>query len=55
MLRFHFIDNVNPALATDDLIIWTNLLDTGTHFHADHAPFSDDSLLKTWEFIPCDT
>jgi hypothetical protein len=38
MLRFQLVDNVYPAFATDDLVIWTNFLDTGTHFHADHAP-----------------
>ena len=45
MLRFKFVDNINPALAADNYIIWTNLLDASTHFHADHAPLSDDSLL----------
>jgi hypothetical protein len=46
MLRFELVDNIQTALAADNLIIWTNLFDTCTHFHADHAPLSDDSLLK---------
>jgi hypothetical protein len=38
MLRFHLVDNINPALAADYLVVWTNFLDASTHFHADHAP-----------------
>ena len=52
MLRFEFIDNVQSALAADNFIIWANFFDTGTHFHADHAPFSDDSLLLLIEVLP---
>lgn len=36
MLGFHLIDNVNSALAADYLIIRTDFLYAGTHFHADH-------------------
>lgn len=45
MLRLELVDNIQSALAADYLIIGTNFFDTGTHFHADHAPLSDDSLL----------
>ena len=44
MLGFHLVDNIQPALAADYFIVGTDFLDTGTHFHADHAPLSDDSL-----------
>jgi hypothetical protein len=39
MLRFELVDDVNPALAADYLVVGTDFLDTGTHFHADHLPF----------------
>jgi len=39
MLRFELIDNIQSSLAAYDFIIWTNFLNTGTHFHADHSPF----------------
>jgi hypothetical protein len=39
MLRFKLVDNIHPAFTADDFVIGTDLLDTGTHFHADHAPF----------------
>jgi hypothetical protein len=44
MLRFQFIDNIHPAFTANNNIIWTNLFNAGTHFHADH-PFEVDSLL----------
>ena len=35
MLRFILINDIKPPLAADYLVIRTDLLDTGTHFHAD--------------------
>jgi hypothetical protein len=48
MLRFKLVDNIKSALAADYLVVWTDFLDTCTHFHADHCSFtaSDDSLLN---------
>ncbi len=40
MLRFHLVDNVKTALAADYLVVGTDFLDTGTHFHADHCSFA---------------
>lgn len=40
MLRFQLINNIKTALTTDNLIIWTNLFNAGTHFHADHCSFA---------------
>jgi len=34
VLRLELVDNIDPALAADYLIIWAYLFDTGTHFHA---------------------
>ena len=45
MLRFQLIDNVQTAFTANNLVVWTDFLDTGTHFHADHATFRNDSLL----------
>lgn len=46
MLGFVFVDDVESTLAADNFIIWTNLLYTCTHFHADHLlNVSDDTLL----------
>jgi hypothetical protein len=39
MLGFELIDNIESALAADYLVVGTDFFDTGTHFHADHAPF----------------
>lgn len=50
MLRFVLVDNIKPALAADNFIVWTDFLDASTHFHADHAPLSDDSLLIRLSF-----
>jgi hypothetical protein len=36
MLRFHLIDDIDPALAADYLIIWADFLNAGTDFHPDH-------------------
>jgi len=48
MLRFHFVDNVQTALAADDLVIRTDLLHTCTYFHTDHCLLNcgNDTLLK---------
>jgi hypothetical protein len=35
MLRFHLIDDIDPAFAAHDLVIGADFLYTGTHFHAD--------------------
>jgi hypothetical protein len=52
VLRLKFIDNVKPGFATtattfapNELVVRADFFDTCTHFHADHAPSSDDSLL----------
>ena len=45
MLRFHLVDNINPALAADNLIIWTDFLYAGTDFHPDHLLSKSDTLL----------
>ncbi len=37
VLRFHFVNNVNTSFAANNFVAWTNLFNTGTHFHADHA------------------
>ena len=51
MLRFELVDNINSALATDNLVIGADFFDTGTHFHADHSPsWEGDSLLLTLTF-----
>jgi hypothetical protein len=50
VLRFELVDNVNPALAADNFIVWTDLFDTGTHFHADHAPFRRVTLCSNLSF-----
>jgi hypothetical protein len=36
MLRFKLVNNINPTFTADDLVIWTDLFDGSTHFHADH-------------------
>jgi hypothetical protein len=36
MLRFKLVNNINPTFTADDLVIWTDLFDASTHFHADH-------------------
>jgi len=36
MLRFHLVNNIDPAFAADYLIVGTDFFDAGTHFHADH-------------------
>jgi hypothetical protein len=45
MLRFELVDDVDPSFAADDLVIGTDFLDAGTHFHADHLLSRGDSLL----------
>ena len=36
MLRLRLVDNVQPAFSADDLIVWADFFNAGTHFHADH-------------------
>jgi hypothetical protein len=51
MLRFQLIDNIQPALAADDLVIRTDLLDTCTYFHTDHclSKCGNDTLLIVYK------
>lgn len=35
MLRFHFVNNIDPAFTADYFIVWTNLLYACTDFHPD--------------------
>ena len=42
VLRLFLINDIDPALAADDLIIGADFLDASTHFHADHHS------LKAW-------
>jgi len=47
MLRFHFVDDIKTTLATNNFVVGANLFNACTYFHGtDHAPSSDDSLLK---------
>lgn len=39
MFRFVFIDDIKTTLATNNLIVRADLLDTCTYFHTDHALF----------------
>jgi hypothetical protein len=45
MLGFHFVNNIDPPLAANYLIIRTDFLYAGTHFHADHPLSAGDTLL----------
>ena len=45
MLGFHFVNNIDPPFSAHYLIIRTNFLNTGTHFHADHPLSAGDTLL----------
>ena len=45
MFRLQLVYNVQAPLAAHNLVVWTYLFYTGTHFHADHATFRNDSLL----------
>ena len=36
MLGLKLVNNINPTFTADDLVIWTDLFDASTHFHADH-------------------
>lgn len=46
VLRFHLIYDIDAAFSAHNLIIRTNFLYAGTHFHADHPLlFVDDTLL----------
>jgi hypothetical protein len=38
MLRFILVNNVETSFTAYNFVIWTDFLDTGTHFHADHSP-----------------
>ena len=48
MLRFHLINDIEPALAADNLVVWTDFFNACTHFHADHclSCCGNDTLLK---------
>ena len=48
MLWLKFVDNVDAALAADDLVVGADLLDACTHFHADHCSLYvvNDTLLS---------
>lgn len=55
MLWFKFVNDIELGLASTaaafapyELVVWADLFDTCTHFHADHAPFSSvhDTLLN---------
>jgi hypothetical protein len=45
MLRFHLVDNINPALTADNLIIGTYFLYACTDLHPDHLLSQSDTLL----------
>ena len=47
MFRLELVYNVETSFAADYLVVRTNLLDTSTYFHTDHAPFGvHNTLLK---------
>lgn len=45
MLWLKFVDNVKTALATNNLVVWADLLHACTYFHTDHAPFAAHNTL----------